>query len=265
MRFGQPVKTFKTIAHRFFNMRVTYVLVIILTFTICSECMMCFCGKTLKEKRKLCEGSPTSSSQCPFGTNLVPDACGCCQECSKVEGERCGGMMSAMGKCSNGLICSCQELSKIGVCRTPARCDVLIKKGPRGRIDAEFDSSHEKCYYKLRAPSDHVIRLTIRSASGLGYAQMGGTCATKLRVVDFSEKSGRTITDICSNQKDGFPIKFTSSSRKLDIIFVQDERGCGYNGPFDMDVNYQATYAFVAKENVEENGSGHEDLLMIPP
>ncbi|XP_071956350.1 uncharacterized protein [Antedon mediterranea] len=242
-------------------MRVRYVLAVFVALFICSECMICFCGKTLKEKKKLCKGSPTKSSECPFGTNLVPDACGCCQECSKRLNEPCGSMMSAMGKCSNGLICSCRPPLNTGYCTVPQTCDSVRKDDTRGFLTPRFNSHHEKCRQKLIAPSDQVVHLMIYKASGLGYAQQGRTCVTKLQIIDYTEHSGKQITDVCSNQEGGFPIKFKSSTRRLDIVFIQDERGCGYYGPFDMNAKYRASYEFVPSEG---SGTDRHNLSMIP-
>ncbi|XP_078592748.1 venom protein 302-like [Branchiostoma floridae x Branchiostoma japonicum] len=44
---------------------------------------------------------------CPQGT--VPDVCGCCRRCAKVEGETCGGMWNLDGFCAMGLTCEMPE------------------------------------------------------------------------------------------------------------------------------------------------------------
>ncbi|XP_042865246.1 venom protein 302-like [Penaeus japonicus] len=41
---------------------------------------------------------------CP-GREVVPKGCGCCFECSKLEGESCGGSFSILGTCSSHLTC----------------------------------------------------------------------------------------------------------------------------------------------------------------
>ncbi|XP_067138365.1 venom protein 302-like [Centruroides vittatus] len=42
-------------------------------------------------------------TQCPLG--LTHDPCGCCQECEKDEGEKCGGPWFTSGRCGTGLKC----------------------------------------------------------------------------------------------------------------------------------------------------------------
>jgi len=42
---------------------------------------------------------------CPPEASVVPDACGCCDVCSKVEGDVCAGPWYVMGHCSDGYAC----------------------------------------------------------------------------------------------------------------------------------------------------------------
>ncbi|XP_019616148.1 PREDICTED: plasminogen-like [Branchiostoma belcheri] len=49
--------------------------------------------------KKACPPTPTCRGE------VVKDACGCCDTCAKMEGERCGGLGDTAGTCSSGLTC----------------------------------------------------------------------------------------------------------------------------------------------------------------
>lgn len=46
-----------------------------------------------------------SDSDCPTGSGLVWDPCGCCKLCSRLEFEACGGPDGFHGSCAAGLEC----------------------------------------------------------------------------------------------------------------------------------------------------------------
>ncbi|XP_022091726.1 insulin-like growth factor-binding protein 7 [Acanthaster planci] len=56
------------------------------------------------------ECGPCDKSACPSDLSCraetVPDRCSCCQVCSKVLGERCGGPANADGRCADDYICA---------------------------------------------------------------------------------------------------------------------------------------------------------------
>lgn len=63
-------------------------------------------------------------SECQYGTVL--DVCGCCHECAKGPGEKCGGTWGIYGACSNDSVCLVtvkfgatytEYLETIGYCR----------------------------------------------------------------------------------------------------------------------------------------------------
>ncbi|CAG2232205.1 unnamed protein product [Mytilus edulis] len=62
-------------------------------------CLSCDCD--YRHRDTYCGPVPT----CPTTSTLVLDPCGCCQICSKIEGEVCGGPWKIYGKCTSGLNC----------------------------------------------------------------------------------------------------------------------------------------------------------------
>ncbi|CAH1257331.1 FCGBP [Branchiostoma lanceolatum] len=70
--------------------------------------------------------SPCEDHECskppPCKGDIVKDACGCCDVCAKVEGERCGGPWKISGVCSSGLFCDKDQddFNAVGVCKPKA-------------------------------------------------------------------------------------------------------------------------------------------------
>ncbi|XP_047498423.1 cysteine-rich motor neuron 1 protein-like [Penaeus chinensis] len=58
---------------------------------------------------------------CP-GREVVPNECGCCFVCSKLEGESCGGSFSILGTCSSHLVCYSPRYNG-GTCMTAEQAE----------------------------------------------------------------------------------------------------------------------------------------------
>jgi len=59
---------------------------------------------------------------CPGGA--VPDVCGCCLQCARVENQTCGGRYTSDGRCDEGLVCVITPRpgavitgEEVGICR----------------------------------------------------------------------------------------------------------------------------------------------------
>ncbi|VDI04560.1 Hypothetical predicted protein [Mytilus galloprovincialis] len=74
-------------------------ILIITSFVSSITCLSCDCD--YRHRDTYCGPVPT----CPATSTLVLDPCGCCQICSKIEGEVCGGPWKIYGKCTSGLSC----------------------------------------------------------------------------------------------------------------------------------------------------------------
>ncbi|XP_063588788.1 cysteine-rich motor neuron 1 protein-like [Penaeus indicus] len=59
---------------------------------------------------------------CP-GREVVPNECGCCFVCSKLEGEPCGGSFNILGTCSSDLVCYSPRYSNGGTCMTAEQAE----------------------------------------------------------------------------------------------------------------------------------------------
>ncbi|XP_063957241.1 uncharacterized protein LOC135154556 [Lytechinus pictus] len=73
------------------------------------NCLSCICHEygintsTLKDWRD--ENCPVDV-ECPAGSKVIWDICSCCKsDCSKLEGEECGGAFDEAGRCGDGLAC----------------------------------------------------------------------------------------------------------------------------------------------------------------
>ncbi|XP_041465953.1 uncharacterized protein LOC121416525 [Lytechinus variegatus] len=73
------------------------------------NCLSCVCHEfgvntpALKDWRD--ENCPVDV-QCPAGSKVLWDICSCCKsDCSKLEGEDCGGVFDEAGRCGDGLAC----------------------------------------------------------------------------------------------------------------------------------------------------------------
>ena len=59
---------------------------------ICPPCERIYC-------------SPRSASKLDCKGGVTTGVCNCCPQCARVEGEKCGGYYSSLGKCDKGLYC----------------------------------------------------------------------------------------------------------------------------------------------------------------
>nr|API81349.1 venom toxin [Hemiscorpius lepturus] len=71
-------------------------LALVLTLIVSIHSLSCPCWRD----RSICRPAPTD---CKLG--LTKDACGCCDICFKIEGEKCGGPWGTSGRCGEGLEC----------------------------------------------------------------------------------------------------------------------------------------------------------------
>jgi hypothetical protein len=58
-----------------------------------------------------------TDADCPTGSALVWDPCGCCRVCSRLEFEPCGGPDGFHGTCAAGLECVADHADLLGTCR----------------------------------------------------------------------------------------------------------------------------------------------------
>ncbi|XP_072162859.1 uncharacterized protein [Diadema setosum] len=79
-------------------------LVFLTTFVIDrSAALSCPCWWPEYDEETFCEyqGDP----ECPQGSQVTYDVCGCCKVCTPVVGESCAGAWMIFGDCSEGLVC----------------------------------------------------------------------------------------------------------------------------------------------------------------
>ncbi|CAB3367860.1 Hypothetical predicted protein [Cloeon dipterum] len=65
------------------------------------------------------ECEPLTEADCPRGSALVWDPCGCCRVCARLENEPCGGPDGFFGTCARGLQCVAVNVKLDGVCKRP--------------------------------------------------------------------------------------------------------------------------------------------------
>ncbi|XP_071500608.1 uncharacterized protein [Diadema antillarum] len=76
-------------------------------FIVClferSSALSCMCWYPEFSEEKFCpnQGRP----DCPVGSQVTYDVCGCCKECTPMIGEPCAGAWNSAGRCSEGLVC----------------------------------------------------------------------------------------------------------------------------------------------------------------
>uniref|UniRef100_A0A1V1WBV3 Putative venom protein n=1 Tax=Superstitionia donensis TaxID=311983 RepID=A0A1V1WBV3_9SCOR len=75
-----------------FRIAVYSLLLVVCVYSL--SCPLCW------ENPSVCGTTPTD---CKLG--LTKDACGCCDVCYKIEGEKCGGPWRTSGNCGKGLKC----------------------------------------------------------------------------------------------------------------------------------------------------------------
>ena len=63
------------------------------------------------------ECEPLTDTDCPNGSALVWDPCGCCRVCARLEFEPCGGPDGFHGTCAAGLECVADHADLLGTCR----------------------------------------------------------------------------------------------------------------------------------------------------
>lgn len=56
--------------------------------------------------------SPKSASKLDCKGGVTTGVCGCCPQCAKIEGEKCGGFYNSLGKCDKGLYCEMNVKTK---------------------------------------------------------------------------------------------------------------------------------------------------------
>ncbi|XP_067336700.1 cysteine-rich motor neuron 1 protein isoform X3 [Channa argus] len=83
---------------------------------------------------------------CEGGRTLARDPCGCCDQCTRLQWEPCGGPDWAHGYCALGLTCASVNISRaavipeIGVCKEKLRCagvkcpTVQVPSCPKGSV-----------------------------------------------------------------------------------------------------------------------------------
>jgi Insulin-like growth factor binding protein len=64
------------------------------------------------------ECEPLSDTDCPNGSALVWDPCGCCRVCARLEFEPCGGPDGFHGTCAAGLECVADHADLQGTCKS---------------------------------------------------------------------------------------------------------------------------------------------------
>ncbi|XP_030848650.1 uncharacterized protein LOC587887 isoform X2 [Strongylocentrotus purpuratus] len=76
------------------------------------DCLSCICHEDiypLTPEEWRAQNCPVDV-QCPAGSQVIWDICYCCKsECSKSEGDECGGEWGEVGTCGDGLECYIEE------------------------------------------------------------------------------------------------------------------------------------------------------------
>ncbi|XP_066276574.1 cysteine-rich motor neuron 1 protein-like [Branchiostoma lanceolatum] len=172
---------------------------------------------------------PTPS--CPG--DVVKDACGCCDKCAKMVGEKCGGPWGITGTCSSALSCVKGRTKYTGIGRavsmgfTRMAVGVCQRKGNDKECPANSHMSRCKgrCRPTCTNPNPACTRLCVRGCScDKGYVWEGRKCIPleQCQSAGGERKPDARSADTCAEPK---KVGLCRAARRR-FYFDSSERKC---------------------------------------
>ncbi|XP_073784068.1 cysteine-rich motor neuron 1 protein-like isoform X2 [Danio rerio] len=137
---------------------------------LCVFCVLCFClcARALAAREcapcALRSCPPVSPLGCGSGRVLLWDPCGCCEQCSRLELELCGGPDWTLGSCGSGLSCTALNRSgaarapETGVCRVDDAADLLEVNMEMCPVVSGCERVDGQCVCDSRRSCTHTYR-----------------------------------------------------------------------------------------------------------